>query len=77
MHHVLSVDPWIAAKNLHACEAVPLVSVLVPANGQLPRVSFQSLLSANDMTDNEVKLWTVRRSSGTCLTAEENPYNTV
>ena len=40
--------------------------------GHLPRVSGQSRLSANDKGDNEMILGVVHRSSGICLTAEEN-----
>jgi hypothetical protein len=39
------------------------------ANCPLPKVSHQS---ANQKGDNEVKLGVVHRSSGICLTAEEN-----
>jgi hypothetical protein len=44
-------------------------------NGHLPRVSYQSRPSANDMGDNEVILGAVHRSPGIYLTAEENPGN--
>ena len=43
------------------------------ANGHLPRVSRQSLLSANDKVDNEMILGAVHRSPVIRLTFEENP----
>ena len=42
-------------------------------NDQLPRVSRQSCVSANDKGDNELKREAVRRSSCIYLTAAENP----
>ena len=42
------------------------------ANGQLPRVSRQSRISANDKSDNEMIPRAVQRSPGIYLTAEEN-----
>ena len=43
------------------------------ANGHLPRVSWQSRLSANDMGDNEVKPGAVLRFPVMYITAEGNP----
>ena len=50
--------------------AVPPVPVWVPSQRSFaPNVT----LVANDKGDNEMILGTVHRSSGICLTAEENP----
>ena len=43
------------------------------ANGHLPRVSRQSLLSSNVKGDNKIKSGAVHRSSGIYFWAEENP----
>ena len=45
-------------------------------NGNLPRVSCQSRLSANDKGDNEMIPGDMHRSSGIYLTAKKNPKET-
>ena len=53
------------------CRCHQLLSGLL-ANGHLLQVSRQSLLSANDKSDNKTKPGAVYRSPGICLTAKEN-----
>ena len=43
--------------------------------GHLPRVSYQSRLSADERGNNEMIPGAVHRSPGICLTVEENPGN--
>ena len=65
-----------AAKELHASVVVPAAPVRVPS--QMPLApSVASVTSvANDKGDNEIILWAVHKSTGICLTAEENPRKT-
>ena len=67
------MEPWaVAKKKLSVNVAVPPASVRVPSQRPLaPSVTLVTSV-ANDKGDNEMILGAVYRSSGICLTAEEN-----
>ena len=73
-HHAFC--PWshgLWPKKLLVSVAVPLAPVQVPSQRSLaPSDAFVTSV-ANDKGDNEMILGAVHRSTGICLTAEENP----
>ena len=67
------MELWVAAKKAFSYVAVPLAPVRVPSQRPLaPNVASVTSV-ANDKGDNEMIPGAVHRSSGICLTAEENP----
>ena len=67
--HLLSSEPWTAAKKVLSSVGVPPVPVRDPSRRPLaPSVTSV----ANDKSDNEMIPGAVHRSPGICLTAKEN-----
>jgi hypothetical protein len=64
--------PWSHGLRLKKLSASVAVTP-APSNGHLPRMSWQSHLSANDKGDNEMIPGVVHRSHAIYLIAEENP----
>ena len=60
-------------KKLLVSVAVPPAPVRVPSQRPLAPSDASVTSVANDKDDNEMILWAVHRSSGICLSAEENP----
>ena len=71
-YFLLSMVPWAVAKKLLVSDAVPPAPVRVPNQRPLALSVASVTLVANDKGDNEMILGAVHRSTGICLTAEEN-----